>query len=633
MSSSLHPDLLRDLHAGLAHHREGRTEAAEVLYRKVLKRVPTQPDALNLLGVIAQERGRPARAVQLISQALRSKPRFPEALVNLARAQREAGDCEGAADSARNAILLQPNLAEAHIQLGRALLDLKDDEASAAASRAAIALVPRSLDAHVNLAAALTRLKLWEDAGQAYQAAHALKPDRLETLKDFARVLRELNLHEDAVRFLDRAVVLAPNDSDLLVAHASALKRAQDVPRAMEACRRAIALAPERSDLWIMLGSSFANLGRFGDARDAFNRALALDPDSAEARRGLVSSGQLEASEGELQRLGALAEDPAQSVGARAAAAFSLGGLFDKAGEYDLAFDRYAQANRLARDAHADTVGLFDPDALRRHVDSIIASFTPDTMRAASDWGDASALPVFIVGMPRSGTTLTEQIAASHPLVHGGGESQAIGQIVGRLSGRGGGMGPAHWNPDDVRREASAHLARLGQAGGDAALVTDKMPDNIFWLGAIATLFPRARIVLCRRDLRDVCLSCFFQHFTAGLNWTHDLSDLAFRAKEVERLVAHWREVLPTPILEIQYESMVNDLEGESRRLIDFLGLPWDSACLAFHETERPVLTASVWQVRQPLYTTAVGRWRLYREHLTPLLDGLAGIVTGDENR
>ena len=633
MSPPLQPDVLRDLHAGLAHHREGRTDAAENLYRKVLKRAPTQPDALNLLGVIAQERGRPARAVQLISQALRAKPRFPEALVNLARAQREAGDSEGAADSARNAAVLQPNLAEAHIQLGRALLDLKDYEASAAASRAAIALVPASLDAHVNLAAALTRLKLWQEAAQVYQTAHALKPDRLETLKDFAQVLRELNLHQDAVRFLDRAVVLAPNDPDLLVAHAGALKRAQDVPRAVEACRRAIALMPERSDLWIMLGSSFANLGRFGDAHDAFNRALTLDPDSTEARRGLISSGQLETSEAELKRLGALVDDPRQSIAGRAAAAFSLGGLFDKAGEYDLAFARYAQANGLARDAHAGTIGLFDPDALRRHVDHIIESFTPATLRAAGDWGASSALPVFIVGMPRSGTTLTEQIAASHPLVYGGGESLAIGQIVGRLSGRGGGMGPAHWNADDVRREASAHLARLRQAGGDALLVTDKMPDNVFWLGAIATLFPQARIVLCRRDLRDVCLSCFCQHFTAGLNWSHDLSDLAFRAKEVERLVAHWRAVLPTPILEVQYETLVSDLENESRKLIDFLGLPWDPACLAFHETERPVLTASLWQVRQPLYTTSVGRWRLYRDHLTPLLDGLAGIVTGGDDR
>jgi hypothetical protein len=140
-------------------------------------------------------------------------------------------------------------------------------------------------------------------------------------------------------------------------------------------------------------------------------------------------------------------------------------------------------------------------------------------------------------------------------------------------------------------------------------------------------LFPHARIVLCRRDLRDTCLSCYFQRFTSGLDWTSDLADLALRARQVERVIDHWRKVLPIPILELRYESLVSDLEAEGRRLISFLGLEWDPACLSFHETERQVLTASVWQVRQPLYSSSIGRWRQYRRHLGPLLEGLAGIV------
>jgi hypothetical protein len=161
--------------------------------------------------------------------------------------------------------------------------------------------------------------------------------------------------------------------------------------------------------------------------------------------------------------------------------------------------------------------------------------------------------------------------------------------------------------------------------------VIDKMPDNVLWLGVIASLFPNARIVICRRDLRDVCLSCYFQNFVAGLPWSNDLADCAIRAVETERLIQHWLAVLPVPVLELQYEAMVADPEGQSRRLIDFLGLPWDPACLAFHKTERQVLTASLWQVRQPLYTSSVGRWRHYRRHLGPLLKRLGSVVPTEE--
>jgi tetratricopeptide (TPR) repeat protein len=622
-----HPATNRDLQAGLAFHQAGRLAEAEMLYRKVLKRDAGQPDALNLLGVIAQAQGHPARAVQLIARALHRNPDFPEALTNLARAQRAAGDAEGAADSARQALALAPDLADAHLQLGRALLDLRDHEAAADACRRAVALAPQSLDAQVNLGAALTRLKDYLGAAQVYQVAHTLKPDRAETLTDFAATLTELERYDDALRCHARAVALAPDDPRAHAGHAATLKQAQEVTRSIEACHRALDIDPEQAAMWLLLGANLASLGKFGEAVGCYRRVLELDPHSTEAQRAMVAVGEQLEDVAELEGLAAVLEDETLAPLRRIAAGYALGALLDRNRDYDAAFARYATANRLARAERLAEGKAFDRAALQLQVDTQIAAFPPAVFGATRDWGDPSERPVFIVGMPRSGTTLAEQIAASHPQVFGAGERRDIGRIARLLAGERDGGSPLGWDRALLRHEATEHVARLGALGDGAARVIDKMPDNVLWLGVIAVLFPNARIVLCRRDLRDVCLSCHFQSFTAGMPWTNDLADCAFRALEIERLIDHWRAVLPLPVLELQYETLIAEPERESRRLVEFLGLPWDPACLAFHKTERPVITASLWQVRQPLYSTGVGRWRNYRRHLGPLLAGLSPVI------
>ncbi|HEX2939745.1 MAG TPA: sulfotransferase, partial [Rhodopila sp.] len=180
----------------------------------------------------------------------------------------------------------------------------------------------------------------------------------------------------------------------------------------------------------------------------------------------------------------------------------------------------------------------------------------------------------------------------------------------------------------DIRAAADALLQQIQAVGGDALRIVDKLPDNLLNLGHIAMLFPRARIIFCRRDLRDVGVSCFFEHFSDGVDWSFDLTDIGARAYEMERLFVHWKHVLPLQMLEVQYEDLVADLEGQSRRLIDFLGLDWDPACLSFHKTDRQIMTASHWQVRQPLYASSVGRWRNYRKHLGPMIEAMRGLVT-----
>lgn len=620
------------LELGLEHHQAGRLDDAEQVYRAVLGADPDEPEALNLLGLILQERGELPASIGMLERAVAIDPDFAEAWANLARAQRAAGLAAAAAGSARTAVGISSDLPEAHLLLGRALLDLKDNKASAEACSEAVRLQPALAGAHATLGTALNRLRDFPGAIRAFRMAVATQPDDVLALIALGMALGEAGQFEESVIWHQKAADIAPGDVSAMASLATALGRAGKTERAIEACRQAAAIAPDRANLWTMLGSYYASMGRFDDSASCHRKALDIDPDSIESRRELVVIGGRGQGLAEFDVLHAGLRDPARTFTERAAAGFALGGEYDRLGDYDAAFDCYHRANQLSL-AECRAQGLpFDAPAMRKYVDWVTQYFTSSTFETTRGWGSDSTVPVFIVGMPRSGTTLVEQIAASHPAVFGAGELMHVPGILDALANGIAFRRPETWSPPAVRQEAEAHVQRLQALGGDSRIVIDKLPDNVQTIGQIAILFPNAKIILCRRDLRDVCLSCFTQRFVSGMPWSHDLGDLAIRAREIERTVAHWKSVVPLPILEVHYEAMVGDLEGQARRLIDFLGLPWDPACLDFQKTERPVLTASRWQVRQPLYNTSVGRWRNYRRHLGPLLDGLKGLVPEDDD-
>ena len=625
------PDLQGPLAAALAHHDAGRLDLAEAGYRAVLQHDPDEPDALNLLGVILQERGAVGQAIALLTRALAIEPEFPEALANLARAQRVAGDAAAAADLARRAIALDPALAEAHLTLGRALIDQQNDAGAVVALRQAAALAPQSADIRLQLGTVLSRLNDWQSAAEALTDAAGLAPARVDIMINLGVVLVELERLDEALAWHEKAASLARDAPAAHAALAVTLRRRQDLAGSIAACHRTLTLAPERTDIWLTLSANLAALGRFAEAEDCCRKVLALNPGSAAARRDLAAIGRHTGDTGEIGRLRAVLDDPTCARTERIAAGMTMGTLLDRTGDYDTAFAAFASANRLIRAGWIEAGEGYDGPGLHSYVDWAIATFTPALFAACAGWGNPSEVPVFIVGMPRSGTSLVEQIAASHSQVFGAGERKEVGEIVRGLNGTAGHAATTQWGHEATRQAATAHIAWLQGLGGPAVRVIDKMPDNARLLGQIALLFPGARVIVCRRDLRDVCLSCHFQHFGDGLAWTTDLAEAAERAREIDRLLAHWCATVPLPILEVQYEDLVANLETESRRLIAFLGLEWDPACLAFHETERPVMTASVWQVRQPLYSSSAGRWRHYRKHLGPLLEGLKGLVPGGD--
>lgn len=662
------------LDAALARHQAGQLDLAEAGYRAVLQRDPGEPDALNLLSVILQARGDLDGSIALASRALDIVPDFPEALINLARAHRAAGAPGPAADAARRAVALDADQAEAYLQLGCALLDLHDDTGASEALTAALTLDPDRVDvqrmlaralasparagceagdsksaivrfrrvtelapdwpeAWVALGQALSHQNAYDAAAEAFRAALALQADDPGVLIELAAMLGESEHFEAALASFRKAEVLAPSHPRVLHGIAACLIRLGDDAAAAEMCRRALETTPDWPVMWRLLGSCEARLGHFDQSIGAYRRCLALEPQSADALHDLVIiEGQLVDQDATKIAAEALLNEQSQPTPDRAAGGFALAHVYDRQGAYDEAFVACASANQLLRDDFAARGIIFDRQSEAQRVDWLIETIGRQAFAATSGWGDPSDRPVFVVGMPRSGTSLVEQIAASHRQVFGAGERKDIADILVGL-GREPATGRAvAWDRSSVSRAAAAHVRHLQDLGGDAVRVIDKMPNNVMVLGQIAMLFPQARIVVCQRDPRDTSLSCFFQCFRDdAVVWAHDLADCGFMARQIDRVMNHWRNVLPIPILEIQYETLVSNLEGESRRLIDFLGLGSDPACLAFYETARSVRTASYRQVRKPVYASSIGRWRAYRRHLGPLFAELEGLVSAED--
>jgi tetratricopeptide (TPR) repeat protein len=370
-------------------------------------------------------------------------------------------------------------------------------------------------------------------------------------------------------------------------------------------------------DIAALVGMGFVarTEGRFDEAGALFNRALAVNPNTPDAWAALAGIRKMTSSDSAwLERAEQIAAGgiaPAQEATVR----FAIGKYYDDVEEFERAFKNYKRANELLK----TLADKYQADVATRFGDDLIRVYTRESLSNISSGASTSMKPVFVVGMMRSGTSLVEQIIASHPSATGAGELEFWNDVVRKHDAliRRGPLGQG------LRKElAQGYLRLLTGHSVDALRVVDKAPINSDFLGVIHSVFPNARIIYMRRDPIDTCLSCYFQPFSAALNFTMDLSDLVHHYREHQRLMAHWRAVLPPgTILDVPYAELVADQEGWTRRILDFIGLEWDHRCLDFHSTKRAVVTASYWQVRQRIYTDSVQRWRNYRKFIGPLLD------------
>ena len=532
---------------------------------------------------------------------LSAAPEFPGAALNYALLARATGRLGLALELAGRAVASQPKEAAAHATLGNLLLEQERTGDAVAAFRTALALDPSHVNARFNLGGALRR------SGEP----------------------------EAAVTEFRRLVERFPDDPDFRIGLGGALLDSGRPRESIDEHERALALSPGHPDALTELGLAHVDAGEFEAAARCYRRVIDGSPDHAHVwlnysktrRFGPADRPEIEEAEAVAGRL-----DAHPSPGPeRGDVHFALGKMYDDLGEYGLAFEHFRRGNEILR-RHVP----FDAGAAERLVEETEAGFGEAWFDRVRGWGHPSSRPIFIVGMPRSGTTLVEQILASHPEVHGAGELIRIPNLAQRLLGAGDSplrAAAATLGREDLEAAARDYLDYVEARSTGATRTTDKLPENYHHLGLISAMFPNARIVHVGRDPMDVCVSNYLVRFQWGHAWSYDFDSLASEYRAYERLMRHWRAVLPTPVHEQSYESLVASLESESRRLVEFCGLDWDERCLDFHLTERSVHTASGWQVRQPIYRRSVERWRNYEQHLGPLREALGVVAAGEAPR
>jgi tetratricopeptide (TPR) repeat protein len=611
------------------HHQAGRLREAERAYRQFLAVNPRQPDGWYLLGMVAYQSGRHVTAVDLIGQAIGLRGDVPVYHNNLGIALAELGRFGEAAAHYQRALTLKPDFVDAYFNLGNALQGQgKLDEAIEHYQRA-IALKPGYAEAHNNLGNSLKQQGRVEEAMAHYQRAIALKPDYAEAHNNLGIAFKEQDKLDEAMAHYQRAFALKPGSADAHNNLGNGLRQQGKYGEAMAHYQRAIALKPDYAEAHNNLSIALKEQGQFDEAQRAGERALELASRNGRYYRQLFDGRRVVSDDRHLAAAEKLAEDMTSlPMGDQKELHFALGKAYADLGQRERSFRHFLDGNALKR-----RESVYNEPATLGFLDRIRSVFTAELMHSKRDLGDPSMVPIFIVGMPRSGTTLVEQILASHPKVFGAGELTEFGKAVTSLGMPNGALSFPEAVPalsaEQLRQLGASYLDSVRAAASGAVLITDKMPGNFRFVGLIHLALPNARIIHVRRDPIDTCLSCFSQLFTGDQPYCYDLGELGRYYRAYQTLMEHWRRVLPAGVMiEVQYEEVVADVERQARQIVAYCGLEWDNACLAFHKTQRPIRTASVTQVRQPIYRTSVGRWKPYQHLLQPLIKEL-GVEIG----
>jgi len=478
---------------------------------------------------------------------------------------------------------------------------------------------PRNADTWSDLGMAFIRADAPEQALEPLAKALSLAPEHPDALNNLAQAYRKLRRFDQARPLLEKLVSIRPDSAGARYALADVQYKTNDVTSAIANFQKAVRLDPEDRRIRTGLGDAYESNGQFKQAKMQYLAVLRRKPDSPLALARLLQLREGTIDNIYVERAQALADNQATPEEGRIRLNVALGYWNDREKRHDEAFRRL----QLGYDAQARR-DPFDAGGYSRAIDSLIEVLTAEFYESAPASGIDSERPIFVVGMPRSGTTLTEQILASHSKVAAGGELSMLLRVsyqIGTLSRSGEPYprGLRSMGRMGLRQMARRYLAHLDKISTSAARVTDKLPFNFMHLGVIALLFPNARIVHCRRNPLDNCLSCYFTSFAEQIRFANQLDTLGRYYLDYDRLMRHWNSVLPVKIFDLRYERLVQDTETQVRALLEYCGLEWEDACLSFHKTQRGVRTPSRWQVRQPIYTASVQRWQAYAKHLEPL--------------
>jgi tetratricopeptide (TPR) repeat protein len=591
----------------------GNTDEAFASYQKAIQLRPDFAEAHASLANAWTKVGRRTDAVASYRRALHLNPTMDEAQIALARALRDSGELDQALAAYQRALELRPDLAELHNRLGNLQMQIGHAGEAERCYRKAIELAPDQPALYGNLGNALRDLGRLDEAVTCFRRALEIQPNLPEIYSNLGNALMDLTQLTEAESSYRQALVLKPEYPSAFIGLSMTLRQLGRSDEAEASCRRAVQLAPDNAEALTFMAEFVADRGDFGDAERLFRQAISVDPELPVAWAGIPRFRKMGSTDADwlaaAQRLIGKNLPVRHEISLR----FSVGKYYDDLQDYEQAFVNYRRANDLVRQ-----YGLkYDRQRLSELVDRKIGLYNSMWLDRERSGGITSQRPVLVIGMPRSGTTLIEQILASHPAGFGAGElaywnAAAAAYEPSAIN--------SNTSPSAVSTYGESYLELLQRLAPDAVRVADKMPANFMNLGLIHAALPEARIIHVRRHPFDTCLSIYFQNFSAGLPYANDFEDLAHYYAEYLRMIAHWRAVLPADrVLEIQYETLIDEPEVWSRRLVEFIGLPWDPRCLEFYAITRTVTTASKWQVRQKINKSSVNRWRNYERHIGPL--------------
>ncbi len=593
--------------------RQRNIPEAERLCRQILFTSPQNPDAMAILANCLMATGRDAEAERLLTAALASSPDHFGALMSLGSLLARQGNTAKAAEFILKAGEVSPNDGAARYQVGFALIGLGRNEQAVAFLEQAALRSPQVAEIRHFWAVALQRLGRTADAASQFRAAIVINPKASLSYIELGNLMLSVGDPESALPNFEKLVEIEPTSPKGHFFLARTLAELNRFEEAEAALHRAIKLDGKFAPAQILFGRLKQQRGQFVEAEQIILDAIAINPENPDGYYAILNGKRVvEADRPLMNRIEELLAAGQLNPADRRPLEYALGKAFDDLGDYSIAMKHFDEANRLAQARLVSLGRVFDAERLHRRVDEIVVNFGDAFLSAARGLGSSSAKPIFIVGMARSGTTLLEQMVSSHSEVAGAGEMGAWMEVETMKGGP----------PDAKRLEeiAAAFLAKLDQVSPSAAHVTVKSPQNYMLLGQILAIFPNCRILHCRRNPIDTCLSIYTTNFFAGPDFAHDKRNLVLAYREYLRVMSHWRKVLPADrFMDVDYEELVADREPRLRQIARFLGLTWEDTLLHHEKNDHPIATPSVWQARQPVFARSVERWRRYEPWLGPL--------------
>ncbi len=612
------------LDTGVKKLNSNNPSGAKVAFLKALKKDPNNADAHHLLGLAYNALGQTDKGIKRIEKAVAINGENQQFLNNLGQILRSDGQIDDACRVYQRALKLAPRDPDILNNLGNAYSDVDDHAKAIECFSQVIAVSPTHIMALYNLGSVYCETAEFTLAMECLEKVISIAPNHFEAINNLGLCYLDMEDLDKAEKEFNKAIAIAPDYAEAHYNLGNLYRLTQRMELAVDCFTRTLTIIPDHISAVHNLGITFKNLGQFTEAEAQFRQAILLDPNFSDAYRHLTMVKKFSDTDDDIQSLIAAYANPDLNEEQKMQLSFGLGKAFEDMQHYEKAFEYYTTANTLKSKR-----GSFSIQHARTQFKNIKDLFTRDLIKQFIDCGNPDKTPIFILGMPRSGTTLVEQILASHPNVYGAGELDYLRQSVRSHFGKVEDITSPTNFPSvltgKLGNAAEDYIGKIREMNDTAEFITDKMPDNFRFIGLLKLMLPHSKIIHCVRDPRDTCLSNFKCNFiNSAIGFSDDLRDLGQYYNLYTDLMAHWHSVMPGAIYDIQYEAVVADLENQSRALLDHCGLGWNNACLEFYKTKRPVQTASDFQVRTPIYSGSVGSWKNYEIQLGPLLDEIS---------